>query len=253
MTLADLIPDANLLLSLPPEQVGLQLLKLAAASQQNGLFSKESVACDDRLFGGGLPLHQGGATYLSTNANEIELAISEAWLWLENNLLIMPAQAPNHSFKRLTRRGRALAKDDRAFGTYAAAANFPKSLLHPAIAEEVWVQLAQNKLAVAVFVAFRAVEEAVRLAAGFAPEEHGVPMMRRAFHKDSGPLRRDGDPDAEKEALASFFAGAIGSYKNPHSHRTVQIEDATEAQEMVLLASHLLRIVDARAKKRLPT
>jgi hypothetical protein len=54
------------------------------------------------------------------------------------------------------------------------------------------------------------------------------------------------DAKAEREARAHLFAGAIGSYKNPQSHRHVGLEDPDEAAEIIMLANHLLRIVETR-------
>jgi hypothetical protein len=43
-----------------------------------------------------------------------------------------------------------------------------------------------------------------------------------------------------------LFAGSLGAYKNPSSHRHVGIR-AVEAVEMIVLASHLLNHLDRRA------
>lgn len=83
-------------------------------------------------------------------------------------------------------------------------------------------------------------------AGNFADTDIGVPRMRKAFEPEKGPLSDISDPKAEQEALAHLFAGAIGSYKDQHSHRSVNIE-AGEAAEMIMLANHLLTIVEKRA------
>jgi uncharacterized protein (TIGR02391 family) len=110
----------------------------------------------------------------------------------------------------------------------------------------VWLLFLGGDYDTAVFQAFKQVEIAVRNAARFPDTEYGDRLMRQAFDPENGPLTDKGAVESERKALAHLFAGAIGYYKNPQSHRDVGLTEAAEAREMIMLASQLLRIVDTR-------
>jgi hypothetical protein len=90
-------------------------------------------------------------------------------------------------------------------------------------------------------------------AGGFTNDDFGVDLMRKAFNSNTGPLTDHSLPEPERKGYEHMFAGAIGAFKNPHSHRKVTMNDMRVALDQVFLASHLLRIVDsakARSKSR---
>jgi uncharacterized protein (TIGR02391 family) len=243
------LPDPDVLLALEPEELGAKMLfLLRRRTFQRNMFMPATLNAE---LWPTLNLPGQESTYPTSRRDAIEVALTEAWAWLEAQGLIVPASDSNGSrgWKILSRRAKRFQSESE-FAQYAVARIFPKQALHPKIAEKVWMAFMRGEFDVAVFQAMKAVEVAVREAAKLGENVIGVPLMRQAFSPDRGCLT-DLDADGgERVARMELFAGAIGSYKNPHSHKDVNLDDPVEAIEIILMANHLLKIVDSRAKQR---
>ena len=238
--LAELVPDVEVLLAMQPEQLGGCLLQIMnSRSGRERMVTLGSWLYE--LFEGANP------PYAARHHDAVFRALAEAWNWLEvQGLIVWPDQANGQSGWRVpSRRGDKLVNAE-SFAHFLRGTALPREFLHPQIVEKVWLLFLGGDYDTAVFQAFKEVEVAVRGAAGLSETEYGVDLMRKAFNPSKGPLADKGAPDSEREALAHLFAGAIGYYKNPQSHRHVGLTEAAEAREMIMLASHLLRIIDTR-------
>jgi uncharacterized protein (TIGR02391 family) len=245
--LHELFPTAEALLELAPEMLAPTLLRIAASERQRGMFWPSNVL--QVTIGSGMTA-EGQHAYPHHKQAQVDALVGETWELLRRTGMIHPAPDTNgqNGWMVLSRDGEEAIKEPDGYDRIRALRSFPRELLHPAIAKEAWAALQRGDFATAVRDAFTAVEIHVREAAGLTVDDYGTDLMRKAFHEKTGPLSDQNLPKAEREGFAHLFAGAIGAFKNPHSHRKVTIDDLREAQRQVLEASHLLYIVDARRK-----
>ncbi len=176
------------------------------------------------------------------------LAVLEALNWLETRELIAQLDIEFNAYF-VTRLGYTVDSKTDLQGLLNARL-LPKGFLHYDLCASAWPAFIRGDLDTAVFSAFKAVEIAVRDAGGFAKESVGVDLMRQAFHANTGPLRDANAPVAEREALSHLFAGSAGYFRNPTAHQDVHLTDPHEAMEMIVFASHLLRITEQRKLAR---
>ncbi len=127
----------------------------------------------------------------------------------------------------------------------------PKTYVHPDIIKKSFSLLENGEFESAVFQAFKIIETKIRKLIEADNDEIGTRLIRRAFHPDTGPLTDNQLPKAERESFVNYLAGAFGFYKNPCSHRDIEM-DFISAFDRIVVASDLLKKIDDAAKRISP-
>ncbi len=249
--LSSFISNAADLLALEVEELaGILLMHLRGLEGagtsicQNGLISQRNL----------VDAHSKSPEF-GNKQTAVDNALMEAWAWLVSQGVLVQHPSQPIPWYFISRRGRRINSFEE-FAEFRKGGLLPTGQLHPLIAAEVYPAFLRAKYDTAIFEAFREVEIAVRAAGKFEPTDYGAALMRDAFKpckeervSTPGLLTDTELPISEQEAMANLFAGAIGLFKNPQSHRRVAA-NAEDAAEIIIFASQLLRIVD-RQKTRI--
>lgn len=238
MKLTDLVPTADVLLELEPEELAGFVLEYFHSKGDPEKFEEN-------------PANFSGESVLREypeRGKQCQAALMEAWSSLEREGFIMRRPGDPYGWYIFARRGKQIKRKED-YTVFRHANLFPKNTIHPEITKEVYPLFLRRDYETAVFKAFKLVEVAVRDACGPGFESlYGTDLMMKAFHEETGPMTDKSEQPSERKALQFLFVGAIGRFKNPSSHRHVAITNPNEAIEMIQLASHLLRVISDRSR-----
>ncbi|MFL0564637.1 TIGR02391 family protein [Microbacterium sp. 179-I 1D1 NHS] len=208
-----------------------------------------------RGFGGegatvnGYNLMNGAQQQFSSEPDTVALVgrVGDAWAWLVANGCVGQGLHSSGNWMRVTQQGARVAERPDA-ALHLQAEKLLAGDLSPQLLRTAKPAFARGDFETAAFAAMKAVEVEVRTLSGLPDSLVGVKLMQAAFNTD-GPLTDQAAEGGEREAMMKLFAGAIGAFKNPASHRTVHFEDPIEAAEIVQFADLPLRLLARTAAR----
>lgn len=181
--------------------------------------------------------------YAGKHLKDFQERLMEAFIWLEREMFIAPQPDERGDWRFITRRGEKVLQNED-FAAYSQGLLLPSENLHPILVRKVKPLFLRGDYDTAIFQAFKAIEVQVRKKGGYAKSDIGVNLMRKAFHPQTGKLSNTHSEESEKQAMSDLFAGAIGLFKNPTSHRDIDGISPEEAADYIKVANCLLKMVD---------
>jgi uncharacterized protein (TIGR02391 family) len=229
---SELLPSPTELLQLDPEDVAdlLLLHLIQGAGRQISRYNLLDRSGEIGQYAGDL-------------YDEVARAMNEAWMVLEKGSLIAPEPGSSDgAWSYVTDRGRRL-QSATDFRVFQRGNLLPQSSLDPVLSMHVRPIFLRGDYDTAVLRVFKEIEPRTRAATGLGDEWIGVALMREAFHIDRGKLTDQTRVPGEKQAVSDLFAGAVGMFKNPSSHRNVSYSPE-EAATLIRLADYLLSLIE---------
>jgi uncharacterized protein (TIGR02391 family) len=121
---------------------------------------------------------------------------------------------------------------------------FTINSLHPKIIQRCQQQFESGKYDDAIFNAMKTVEEEIRARASAEPTDLGVKLVSKVMSPNQQPKLIFSEVNSEQDAAQFMYRGAIGSFKNPLSHRFLDTSDPIKTFEILGFASLLMRMLD---------
>jgi uncharacterized protein (TIGR02391 family) len=234
------LPTPDSLLSCTPSQ--LDGILLAAIGDRVKRSESDPIAPRNISLGELQGIYPAGDRVTFAQRQAADAALTESWRRILNDGFLMEAVGQAAGVMTLTMKGRQAA-DATCFEEIKVRQMLRREMLHPDLQGSVYDAFAAGHYDTAVLEAFKLVEDAVRNASGLGANLVGVRLMRDAFNSQNGPLRDPTLPQGEQDRMPDLFAGAIGVFKNPLSHRKVGNADPAPVSEELMFASRLMRLV----------
>lgn len=226
----NMMPTPEALIELEPEEIGKLILTFL---WENAKENAQNLVSSPSLI-----------QYMGPqNRMKIQKVLMEGWGWLVSEGLIARQPDESAEWYFLSRRGQKL-KQSGDLNEYLQTRSLARDL-DPILEAKVKPLFLRGSLDAAVFQAFKEVEVRMREAARLGNEYYGKTLVQKCFGPEDGILVAQTQEPSEREGLFLLFLGSIGLFKNPHSHRNIELP-SNEAAVLINFADYLLKTIDSR-------